>query len=87
MSLHITDTAITSDEVSQTAHCRDGRWFIAGPPPASSSAAIFDELYDLTRPSRTFNRDQAISAMTLAEELARPEPNRLFVESLRSELE
>ena len=86
MSLHITDDRITSDEVNQTAHCRDGRWFIAGPPPASSSADNFDELYDLTRPSRTFDRDQAISAMTIAEELARPEPNRLLVESLRSEL-
>jgi hypothetical protein len=84
MSLHITDTAITSDEVGQTAYKRDGRWYIAGPPPASSSA--FDELYDLTRPSRTFDQNQAISALTLAEELARPEPNTLLIESLRSEL-
>jgi hypothetical protein len=86
MSLHITDTAITSDEVGQTAHRRDGRWYIAGAPPAGSPVAIFNELYDLTRPSRTFDRDQAISAMTLAEELARPAPNALLVESLRSEL-
>lgn len=84
MSLRITDTEISSDEVSQTAYCRDGRWYIAGPPP--SSAAAFDELYDLTRPSRTFDRNGAISAMTLAEELARTEPNALLVESLRAEL-
>lgn len=37
-------------------------------------------------PGRVFGRDQAISAMTIAEELARPEPNRLLVESLESEL-
>lgn len=85
MTLHITDDAITSDEVGQTAHRRDGRWYIAGPPPANS--ATFDELYDLTRPGRTFDRNQAISAMTIAEELARPEPNELLVESLRSELQ
>ena len=84
MALTITDAEISSDEVGQTAHRRDGHWFIAGPPLASSAA--FDELYDLTRPSRTFDRNQAISAMTLAEELARPEPNMLLVESLRSEL-
>ena len=41
MALTITDTEIASDKVTQTAHCRDGRWFIAGPPPASSAA--FDE--------------------------------------------
>lgn len=86
MTLRITDDEITSDEVGQTAHQRDGRWYIAGAPPAGSSAAIFDELYDLTRPSRTFDRNQAISAMTLAEELARPEPDTLLVESLRGEL-
>ena len=84
MTLHITDDQITSDEVGQTAHRRDGRWYIAGAPPAGSSADTFNELYDLTRPSRTFDRDEAISAMTLAEELARPEPNALLVESLRS---
>jgi hypothetical protein len=70
MSLHITDTAITSDEVDETAHCDDdARWHVTN------------------WPARTFGRDQAISAMTLTEELARPAPNRLFVESLRSELE
>ena len=37
-------------------------------------------------PGRAFDRDQAITAMTIAEELARPAPNMLLVESLRSEL-
>jgi hypothetical protein len=37
-------------------------------------------------PGRTFDRNQAISALTLAEEQNRPEPNRLLVESLESEL-
>lgn len=37
-------------------------------------------------PGRRFGRNQAISAMTLAEELARPEPNQTLIESLRSEL-
>ena len=37
-------------------------------------------------PGRAFDRDQAITAMTIAEELARPHPNALLIESLRSEL-
>lgn len=69
MSLHITDNAITSDEIDATGLCIDGAyWSVSG------------------WPGRPFDRDQAISAMTLAEELARPEPNMLLVESLRAEL-
>jgi hypothetical protein len=68
MSLLITDTAITSDEVDATARCDDGFWYVT------------------SHPGRAFGRDQAISAMTIAEELARPAPNALLLESLRSEL-
>lgn len=37
-------------------------------------------------PGRAFDRNQAISAMTIAEERSRPEPNRLLIASLKSEL-
>ena len=33
-----------------------------------------------------FDRDQAIAAMTIAEELAKPEPDQLLLERLRREL-
>jgi hypothetical protein len=81
MTLHITDTTITSDEVSDNAELRRGvaadgsaAWVCWGP----TIGGLFG--------ARVLNRNQAISAITLAEELARPEPNRLLVESLRSEL-
>jgi hypothetical protein len=37
-------------------------------------------------PGRAMDRNQAISAMTIAEERARPNPNRLLIASLESEL-
>jgi len=79
MTLHITDAEITSDQVGQTAYQRNGRWYITGP--------TFEDLKDLTRPGRSFDRNQAISAMTIAEEEARPAPDQLLIESLRSELQ
>jgi hypothetical protein len=38
------------------------------------------------RPARLLTRNQAITAMTIAEEQARPEPDRLLIGSLESEL-
>lgn len=73
MALEITDTAITSDEVADFALTRH---------PDHGTGWVVSG-YD---PKRVFTRDQAISAITIAEELARPEPNRLLIESLRSEL-
>jgi hypothetical protein len=73
MALTITDDEITSDEVSAFAvrhHSDHGTGWVVS-------------TYD---PKRVFTRDQAISALTLAEEQNRPEPNRLLVESLESEL-
>lgn len=37
-------------------------------------------------PGRRFDRNQAITAMTIAEERARPNPNRALIDSLESEL-
>jgi type IV secretory pathway ATPase VirB11/archaellum biosynthesis ATPase len=72
MSLHITDDRITSDEVSATAERR--YW-------DHSHGWVVS-----TDPGAAYDRDGAITALTLAEELARPNPNELLVESLRSEL-
>jgi len=38
------------------------------------------------RPTRLLTRNQAITAMTIAEEQARPEPDRLLIDTLESEL-
>jgi hypothetical protein len=35
---------------------------------------------------RLFDRDQAITAMTIAEELERPNPDQALIKSLESEL-
>jgi hypothetical protein len=37
-------------------------------------------------PGRAMDRNQAITAMTISEEQARPEPNRLLLASLENEL-
>jgi hypothetical protein len=70
MTLHITDTAITSDRVPEHASRPEGtHWYVT------------------THPGREFDRNQAISAMTIAEEEARPAPDHYLIESLRSELQ
>ena len=73
--LTITDTTITSDEITAHAEFRphaaadgNGAWLVT------------------TRPGRLLGRSQAITALTIAEELARPEPDRLLIESLEGEL-
>jgi hypothetical protein len=81
MTLHIADTRITSDEVTDNAELRHG---IAG--DGSDAWVCWGPTVGTEFGARLFDRDGAISAMTLAEELARPEPNQLLVESLRSEL-
>ncbi|MEU0570864.1 hypothetical protein ABZ297_36470 [Nonomuraea sp. NPDC005983] len=72
MSLHITDTRMTSDLCADVAELQDGRWLVTG------------------YPGRTFDRNQAIAALILAEVLATdPSPRgrmRLFVRSWCDEL-
>ena len=77
MALTITDTLVTSNLTDAYAEFRqhaaangNGAWVV----------------YGASRGNRLFDRNQAISAMTIAEEQARPEPNRLLIESLESEL-
>ena len=76
MSLAITDTMITSDVTAAFAVFRpyaaiDGR----------CGAWVMS-----TRSGRLFDRCQAISAMTIEEEKARPEPDQALIASLESEL-
>jgi hypothetical protein len=75
MTLTITDTRITSDEVTAYAEFRQhaaanghGGWVLS------------------TRGTRLFNRNQAISAMTIEEEKTKPLPNQALIASLESEL-
>lgn len=42
--------------------------------------------YVVGYPGRRFDKDQASTAMKLAEELARPEPNRALIDTFRREL-
>lgn len=78
MALTITDTRITSDLTDARAA------FIA---PRAHVPADGDGVWVVsTRGERLFDRNQAISAMTIEEEKASPEPNRLLIESLESEL-
>jgi hypothetical protein len=78
MTLRITGTSITSDMTGATAEFRphaaaDGRgaWVVSLP-------------YLRTR---LLDRNQAISALTAAEERARPDPDWLLIDSLESELQ
>jgi hypothetical protein len=51
------------------------------------AAYLRDGLWFVTGwPGRAMDRNQAITAMTITEERARPEPNRLLLASLESEL-
>ena len=77
MSLTITDRLITSDLTEARAEFHphaaadgDGAWVVFGTRYAS----------------RLFDRNQAISAMTIAEELTRAEPDPVLIVSLESEL-
>jgi hypothetical protein len=70
MTLTITDTQITSDMTTVFAERRGEHWVVSSYP---GDGWVFD-------------RDQAIAAVTIAEELAKPEPDQLLLERLRSEL-
>jgi hypothetical protein len=77
MALTITDTRITSDVVTAYAEFREqaaadgsGAWVVTGG----------------TLGGRLLDRNQAISALTIAEEKTRPEPNQALITSLESEL-
>lgn len=73
MALRITANEITSNEVTAWAvrgHVTD-RWYVSEYPGPTG---------------RTFNRNQAITAMTLAEERARPNPDTVLISSLEDEL-
>jgi hypothetical protein len=77
-ALTITDTRITSNATSSYAEwSRDraadgnGAWVVHGDPA----------LY-----GRCFDRNQAITAMTLEEEKAKPEPDQALIASLSREL-
>jgi hypothetical protein len=77
MALRITDTEITSDEIGTRAAFRqhaaadgNGAWVVYAVPYAG----------------RLFDRNQAITAMTIAEEKARPAPNQALIASLQAEL-
>jgi hypothetical protein len=73
--LTITDTLITSDETGATAEFR--------PHAAADEHGAW---IMSARPARLLTRNEAITAMTIAEELARPDPDRLLIASLESEL-
>jgi hypothetical protein len=73
--LTITNTFIISDQTAATARFR--------PHAAADGHGAWTAS---TRPARLLTRDQAITAMTIAEELTRPEPDRVLIASLESEL-
>jgi hypothetical protein len=70
MALTITETQITSDMTTVFAERRGEVWAVSSYP---SGDWVFD-------------RDQAIAAVTIAEELEKPEPDQLLLERLRSQL-
>lgn len=79
MALKITDTEITSDEVTAYAEWSpdraadgNGAWVVVG---AGFPLA-----------ARCLDRNRAISAMTIQEEKAKAEPDQLLIASLESEL-
>lgn len=78
MALTITDTLITSDLTDARAA------FIKPRPhvPADGNGAWIVS----TRPECLFDRNQAISAMTIEEEQVKPQPNRALLAALESEL-
>ena len=77
MSLTIDGTRIFSNETPVYAEYRPevaadggGAWVVVG----------------FRYGGRLFDRDQAITAMTIAEELERPNPDQALIKSLESEL-
>jgi hypothetical protein len=77
MALTITDTEITSDLTGARAEYR---------PHASADGNGAWVVYPSPWAARLFDRNQAITAMTIAEERARPEPDQALIASLESEL-
>lgn len=77
MALTITDRFIKSDEVGTFAEFR---------PHASADGQGAWVVCGSARGGRLFDRNQAVTAMTIAEELARPNPDLQLIESLESEL-
>jgi hypothetical protein len=75
MALTITDTYISSDLTEAYAEFR--------PHAAANGHGAW---VVLGRHGRLFDRNQAISAMTIEEEKVRPEPNQALIDSLESEL-
>jgi hypothetical protein len=75
MTLRITNDSITSDETEASAEFRSAAAADGGGGWVVSA-----------RTARLLSRDQAITAMTIIEEQARPEPDRLLIASLESEL-
>jgi hypothetical protein len=70
MALTITETQITSDMTTVFAERHGEVWAVSSYPGGDW----------------VFDRDQAIAAVTIAEELAKPEPDQLLLERLRSQL-
>jgi hypothetical protein len=78
MALTITETEITSDEIGAYA-----RWSQHAAADGSGAWVVYgDGRWD----GRLFDRNQAISAMTLEEEKASPAPDQALIASLESEL-
>jgi len=75
MTLSITDTLMTSDLTDTRAEFR--------PHAAADGRGAW---VVSTRYGRLLDHNQAISAMTIAEEQAKPQPDRLLIDSLESEL-
>jgi hypothetical protein len=70
MALTITDTEITSDMTTVFAERRGEHWVVSSYPDGDW----------------VFDRNQAIAAVTIAEELEKPEPDQLLLERLRRDL-
>jgi hypothetical protein len=83
MALNITDTEITSDQSGARAEFRphaaggNGAWVV-----------IYDDVLAPVPPyyGKWFDRNQAISALTIEEEKAGPAPDLALIASLESEL-
>lgn len=75
MALTITDTEITSDLTRTRAEFR--------PHAAANGSGAW---VVSSRTARLFDRNQAISAITIEEEKTRPLPDQALIDSLESEL-
>jgi hypothetical protein len=79
MALKITDTEITSDEVSAYAE-----WSPDRAADGSGAWVVVGAGFPLA--ARCFDRNQAISAMTVQEEKAKAEPDQMVIAGLEGEL-